>query len=168
MPTINSINSNIPIEISKGGTNLTTQTYFEAYLSASQNFPCASATEKVIFDTEIVDIGGAYDHTTGVFTAPATGFYVFFMALYFASFGAGTTTVLMAIKGSVNSIRTNQQAASGGSVVATASLCLQMTAGDTIYVQPYEDGVGNFSIYGAAPNSGVLSGFTFFSGYRIA
>jgi hypothetical protein len=168
MPTINLIGSNIPIEISKGGTNLTTQTYFQAYQSTSKNFTCNSTTEKVIFDTAIVNVGAAYNTSTGVFTAPATGFYSFCADLYFSSVGAGTTNVLMSIKGSVNSFRVNQQVTTGGTVVCTASFNLQMTANDTIYVQPFEDGAGTFTIYGAAPSSGALSGFSMFSGYRIA
>ena len=212
MPTINSWNSNIPVEISKGGTNATSMAntdgvcyydgtrlvtttvgtagqiltsngaavaptfqapipstcYFLAYQSATQTFNAGSTSQKVIFDVAIKNVGSAYNTSTGVFTCPATGFYFFSFALYFASFAVGTTTVLAAITGSVNSFRTNQQAASGGTVVATGSFCLQMTTNDTIQVVPYEDGTGTFSIYGAAPSSSALSGFTMFSGYRIA
>jgi hypothetical protein len=168
MPTTNSIGSNIPIEIAKGGTNLTTQTYFEAYLSSVQTFNASASNQKVIFDTSIVNVGSAYNTSTGVFTAPSTGFYCFSIVVYFASFAAGATTVLMAVQGSVNSFRTNQQAASGGSVIATGSFNLQMTSGDTLYVVPYEDGAGTFNVYGAAPSSGALSGFSMFSGYRLA
>ena len=30
----------------------------------------------LVFNTEIKDTNSAYDHTTGIFTAPVTGFYV--------------------------------------------------------------------------------------------
>ena len=212
MPTtINAWNSNIPVEISKGGTNATSMTntdgvcyydgtmlvtttvgtagqvltsngaavaptfqatkeascYFLAYQSTTKTFNAGSTSQKVTFDVAITNVGSAYNTSTGVFTAPATGLYSFAIVLFFNSMAAGTTQVLMAVQGSVYSFRTNQQIANVGSIVCNGSFNLPMTIGDTLYVVPFEDGTGTFTIYGAAPSSSALSGFTMFSGYRI-
>ena len=52
------------------------QVGFSARRASSSQTINHSTTTDVVFNTEIKDTNNAYDHSTGIFTAPVTGFYV--------------------------------------------------------------------------------------------
>lgn len=148
--------------------------YFQAYRTSNQSVAGGSTADTIIFDTAIANVGGAYNTGTGVFTAPSTGFYSFCSTVYYADLNvpSGLTQVILGYTGSVQSLRLIQQgigAAVGGTVIIlTASFALPMTAGDTIQMQPFADGTGNYTIFGTAASSSAFNTSSTFAGYRIA
>ena len=148
--------------------------YFQAYRTTNQTIAAGSTTAVIVFDTAISNVGGAYAIGTGIFTAPTTGYYSFSSTVYFNQLNVpvGVTQVILGYTGSVQSLRLIQQSiasALGGSVIIlTASWSMPMTAGDTMKMQPFTDGAGNYSIAGAALSSGAFNTASTFSGFRVA
>jgi len=61
-----------------GERTLPLQPMFNAYVSVTASNVTGDGTSyTVIFDTEVFDIGSNYDSTTGIFTAPIDGHYLF-------------------------------------------------------------------------------------------
>lgn len=66
-----------------GEVNLPLQPTFRAYISIPTGNVTGDGTDYFfIWDTEVFDIGGNYDHTTGTFTAPIDGVYEFCICAY--------------------------------------------------------------------------------------
>lgn len=86
---------------STGERILPLQPVFFARLSATAtNQTGAGANPTIIFDTEATDIGGNYDNTTGVFTAPVDGNYLFYAAVLCGGLTAAMTQVILFMSGS--------------------------------------------------------------------
>jgi hypothetical protein len=78
MTTVNSVNTYI-VPTTANEVTMPSQPAFHARTgSVKTNVTGDGTAYTIIFDTEIVDQNGDYDNTTGVFTAPVTGFYLFF------------------------------------------------------------------------------------------
>lgn len=140
-------------------------TYFQAYLTSTTNYATGSTANVVIFDTAISNVGSAYDTTTGIFTAPATGFYSFSATLFYVT-GVGSTQFLTAYTGSIQSLRLSQLTVA--SAITSVSWYMPMTSGDTVKIQPFADGTGNFQLVGAALSSSAFNSASTFSGFRVA
>jgi hypothetical protein len=54
-----------------------TSPMFDAYLSANKTISTLDTYETILFNTELKDIGSNYNTSTGVFTAPVDGVYIF-------------------------------------------------------------------------------------------
>lgn len=164
----------VTINSSTGQLGVQAQTYFQAYLTSPQTVAGGNTTTTIIFDTTISNVGSAYNAATGVFTAPATGFYGFSTTAYFNNLSSLTshTQTILGYTGSIQSLRLTtfgSGAESGGtSFIATASWSMPMSAGDTVKIQPFADGTGNYQIFGAALSSSAFNTSSTFSGYRIA
>jgi hypothetical protein len=147
---------------------------FQAYRTSNQTVAGGSTSDTIVFDTAISNVGSAYNTGTGIFTAPDTGYYGFSTTVNYANLTtpAGLSQVILAYTGSVQSLRLQQfglvPATTGASIILTASWAMPMTAGDTIKIQPYADGAGNYVITGSALSSGAFNTGTTFSGWRIA
>lgn len=75
-----------------GETTLPKQSAFHAVKSANTLDQTGDGTDyQIICDTEIFDQNSDYDNTTGIFTAPVTGRYLFSWTIGLADIGAGHT-----------------------------------------------------------------------------
>ncbi len=163
---------NSPTWQAAGGGGSTT--YFQAYRTSNQTVAGGDQTTTIVFDTAIANVGSAYATGTGIFTAPGTGYYGFSTTVNFANLTtpAGLSTVILGYTGSVQSLRLQQfglvPATTGAAIILTASWAMPMTAGDTVKIQPFADGTGNYTIFGTALGSGAFNAGTTFSGWRIA
>lgn len=158
----------------QGSTFAGSPTYFQAYRTSNQTVAGGNTTTTIVFDTAISNVGSAYATGTGIFTAPATGYYGFSTTLNYANLTtpAGLSQVILAYTGSVQSLRLQQfglvPATTGAAIILTASWAMPMTSGDTVKIQPFADGAGNYIISGSALSASAFNTGTTFSGWRIA
>lgn len=147
---------------------------FQAYRTTNQTVAGGSTAETIIFDSAMTNIGAGYNTANGVFTAPSTGFYSFACTAFFSDLNvpAGTSEIVLAYTGNVQSLRlidtSIASANASTNYICTASWAMPMTAGDTIQIQPFSDGIGNYTIAGAPLSSGAFNTASTFSGWRTA
>jgi hypothetical protein len=135
---------------------------FSAYVSAGSQ---TGATFPVVFQTKIFDTGGNYNNSTGVFTAPISGFYQFNAALCLPqSASAGYSTDLYKNSAPYNAPTFRGQAVvpsyTGATIVTTISVLAQLVAGDTMNVGSIYANGGTISY--------ALTGENFFQGFLIS
>jgi hypothetical protein len=183
----NSVNDNLTISQGTAlGTNdtwrmtttgqrtLPLQTKFFAYVTATQTNVTGDGTlYTVIFDTESQDVGANYNNATGVFTAPATGTYLFSSTINYTN--ATTDGTSLNIDFNYNSGTLLYHGFSGGAKVISdpagqaspsSSLILPMTAGDTISMTiAITGGPKMISIFGTTGVPG--NNVSFFSGFLL-
>lgn len=132
--------------------------YFSAYASTGQAAG-AGAVLLVICDTQLNDALGEYDPTTGVFTAAATGLYVFHGHV----FGTQTTSTnrqLMLYVNGAEVIRMQQlTSSSGASAIGGTSGLVNLNAGNTVTMR-YLSTLADTTATGASATN--------FSGWRVA
>jgi hypothetical protein len=157
-------------EGSSGGSGATT--YFSAYQSAATGGVTGDGTNygPIVFNTALSNVGSAYNSATGVFTAPATGFYCFQSSITFNGGDAAVTQYIVFWNGSVYGGRSFQlqPLGGGGTFVLSATIAIPMTSGDTMAVNALASGSAskNVTIYGSTPGGGAVP--TIFSGFRVA
>ena len=147
--------------------------YFQAYLTSNQNIAGGSTSTAIVFNSAASNVGAAYNTGTGVFTAPATGYYAFTSVVYYHLLTslAGNTQAILAYTGSVQSLRliyVSTSLALSGDLICNASWSMPMTSGDTVKMVPYADGTGTYQIFGTALTSTPFNTSSTFSGYRVA
>jgi hypothetical protein len=131
---------------STGAVTMPLQPSFRATLAAqAANVTGNGTVYTVVWDTETWDIGGNFNNSTGVFTAPITGKYFFTTHCYMA--GATSTPTYGDIK-FVTSNRTHAHRMwdfgnSGGPGGMTFSILADLDASDTCYVTVAVGGQGS-------------------------
>jgi hypothetical protein len=137
---------------------------FMAFRSSAQ-----SAGAYVIFDTVIRQVGSGYNNATGVFTAPATGWYKFTFGVVLNNTGGAPVVTPIGLANSVNggtfdTPLTYTVPTGGVNITGAGESLLYMTAGDTVGVFSYN---ANFSAtYHAQPGTASTNA-TMFSGYYL-
>ena len=104
--------------------------------TAQRTSSMTSGYTKIIFDSVVTNVGGAYDWSTGTFTCPSPGVYVFTWTL--ATFQGKSCDARLYINGSSRPLRAyaglkgvSGTARSQSTMVAT----VRLSAGDTVWVQ---------------------------------
>jgi hypothetical protein len=147
-------------------------TYFQAYLSPGAIVNGNDTTFTIKFQQIISNQGSAYSSATGMFTAPVTGFYCFQSTIGIRLINTvGRTHVSLAYTGSVQSLRIYDIGSSaifgGTDINFNSSFSIPMTAGNTVRIQPFIDGVGTYELLGVALGSAAFTSSSSFSGYQI-
>ena len=147
--------------------------YFSTYLST----PTANITGDgtlygpIVFDTAASGGSSNYSISTGLYTAPATGWYSFQFVVCLNGGSVLTSQFIAYFYGSAFSIRAFQftyPTGTSGTQIFSASTMISMTSADTMGVRVLSSGAAskNIQVYGAAPTSGATT--STFSGFRIA
>ena len=166
MATNNSINT-YEIPTAAGERTMPLQPAFAAYNNTLRTDITGDSTlYSVIFEVEDVDQNGDYDHTTGVFTAPVTGFYIFNASVHLLDLAAGHTEGRLSFY--INGSSSNCASISNYAFMRDPSdeLCLNiktgayLTAADTVNVR--------LAVLGAAKAVDIPAGIlTIFSGTLV-
>ncbi|XP_060567288.1 complement C1q-like protein 4 [Ruditapes philippinarum] len=124
---------------------------FSAYLSSRTTY---LDNEKIVFDSEVINDGEAYDKSSGIFTVPATGTYLF--AFQFEDWSnTDQQTAYLMVNGNIISsaiIKTLGRSTQAGNTVI-----VHLHKNDNVYVQ-----VNLGQVYGSPTER-----YTTFSGYLL-
>ena len=98
----------------------------------------ASANNVFVFDTELSDVGDAYDPATGTFTAPFPGLYVFHFNLIDHS---NRPTIHVAlVRNGRRLVAATMEGGSNTFDAGTAATVVRLAPGDRVNVQRYYGG----------------------------
>ncbi len=134
---------------------------FLAYLSSGQTVPNQTTTT-LVFQTEVYDSASAYNTSNGIFTVPSGQGGRYFFTYGIRSSNWNTTELTGQLKdGSSNDYLVMEDGdAQGDNNTLTASGIVSLSAGDTIFVQWYQNGGG-----GTSPKTGQKN--TWFGGFKL-
>ncbi len=144
-----------------GRLQTTGQPAFFAY--ASNDISIASGTQTLTFNTTSINRGAAYSTSTGRFTAPVTGIYLFNVNIALAS--TATQILYLSAEVHVNGSRTyvggwaNKMTTTSAYTKTNISVLVPLNAND--YVQPATEINASATV-----SSGI--GYSFFNGYLVA
>jgi hypothetical protein len=156
------------ISISSGGIiKKPLQSLFSAYLSSStsNNVTGNGTVYTVIFDTELADVSGNYNNSTGVFTAPVTGKYLFTTAIEVTNLGihsSGSCQIVTTPKTFTGMLLNPATAKVGTTLSFLCSVVVSLSSGNTASA--------TVTISNSTKTVGVLgssSALTHFSGFLI-
>ncbi len=142
-----------------GSTGIVTKPYqpaFKAYHSGTQSVTGGSAANKMSFNTSQFNVGSSYNTSTSRFTAPITGYYLFYAQIYFGTGSDGYWGVNIFINGGQDNAYIYQRGGFGD-VSALNTTILRLNSGD--YVEVYTYPVSSVTV----PNSTA----NYFTGYLL-
>ena len=126
-------------QISSGGVqnNSSQPAFFASKTSNTTNATGDGTIYTVIFDTIVKNQGSGYNNSTGIFTAPVTGIYVFTTSLLLENIAVASNIAVLAFAGSVYNSRfltLGISPAIYNSFGGSGSFIVPMTSGDTMSV----------------------------------
>lgn len=157
------------IMLSTGERTMPLQPAFSAENTTLRSNVTGDNTEyDLIFNSEIFDQGGDYDHTTGIFTAPITGKYAFSYGYSLADVAVGHTQSFAVLNGASIGVAEPQthlnpfnqtDGSSGTFTIFIGTYFVELTASDTIYV--------SIQIAGGTKTIDVVASNTYFMGWLV-
>ena len=102
------------------------EVFFHARMNRAGNF--SAPGQKPIFNNTVSNIAYGYDHNTGIFTAPETGVYMFFVTV------GSTNNPRVEVKVKLI-LETTELATTRGSDSATAHAVVKVTKGQQVWVE---------------------------------
>lgn len=130
---------------------------FAAYLSGPTTTITNMTATKIVCDTVDFNIGGGYNATTGLFTAPVAGRYLFTGSLYVYS--VQTAEILIFKNGSA--FKRNPNVNVGSNVnpnTAQTSYIMNLAANDTVGIYVYQTSGGTATLYGTSQRETSFTG----------
>ncbi len=161
--------------LTSDGTNWVSQSNypFYAYLNGTVSNVTGDGTRyTIILNTTDLNVGSAYDTTTGLFTAPVDGLYSFAYTIDYESLdGSAATDIINYMQGSNYSWRLDQidllSSTTTSPKALSGSFYLKMLAGHTASIQAAAFGTSKtIGVAGNVPTGGNTS--TVFSGFLAA
>ena len=162
-------------QLSSGGiyTN-SSQPAFFAYLTNTISDVTGDGTlYTVVFDT-VSQQGSGYDVTTGIFTAPSTGYYMFTYALLFTGVTAAQNTNFSGFLYNTNiatypaNVLNTTASTIADEISSTASIGHFMIAGDTMAINAQINGTGKIVSLSGIENVSPVDRFCTFTGVKVA
>ena len=166
-----STNSTVTEKMRIDSSGRITAQYQPCFLASRSGSQTYSANNAIIFNLKIFDQGSNYNSSTGVFTAPVTGRYLFLSTVLVQGTSAGNefdfqlSTSNREYYGAPGRTETQNGTSWGDGYIAHATQQIaDMDAGDTAYIRYTTFGGG--SIYGGG-GGGVWDAWSKFSGYLL-
>jgi hypothetical protein len=139
---------------------------FNAYLSSIQsNVTGDNTSYQIVFDTLLFDDNSDYNTSTGVFTAPVTGKYLFSTTVLGQNLVESNQPSVFIVTSARTYYYANNGHAFEGNNLFSYTVIADMTENDTAHVifNVY-NGTKTVNVYGDETNNPR----TFFSGYQVA
>ena len=107
------------------------------HASLSTNIPGTTSGQTIVFNQVDTNLGGGYSSTTGVFTAPVAGTYVFSLTffMYYSSSSYASNGELYIMKNQDQSIRVLVKLDNNADQGTASGTVLSLNKGDQVYVQ---------------------------------
>lgn len=128
---------------------------FSVYRSAALNTP-NNAQAVLIFDTENYDDLENYSTSTGLYTAPVSGFYLLTARI---SHQANIRTILSFLVNGTEVIRGEDRVGTGGNLTMSANGLVQLSQGDTMGVYVYTASATAYLVAGVPKALNSFEGF---------
>ena len=121
-----------------------------------------TAGQTVQFSTELLDIGGGYDTSTSVYTAPQSGTYTFTWTIRIYNKNKYETALVVntAVKDSMMTSTFTDDGSYTYDATSTATATLQLTTGDRVFIRVHVR-------YGSPLIRSGSAGYSTFSGWLL-